>query len=255
MELTVLGSSDAFNGGGRMHASYLLRDGSAGPLAIDFGVTGLLALRRADLRGSELRGVLITHLHGDHFGGLPFLLLDGMYHDVRTAPLDLVGATGLGARLDALFGALYVDVAHRPRPFETRLAEMLPGDAREVCGFKVEAFAASHMDPPDIPLCFRVTGPSGRVVAFSGDTEPCDGLFAAATGADLLVAECSGLRPPCGRHITWVEWRELFAKSPSRRILLSHLSREVRASAEQLRAEAPADLELIFAEDGLVVPA
>jgi ribonuclease BN (tRNA processing enzyme) len=259
MKLTVLGSSDAFNGGGRCHSSYVVQAHDAAPrVAIDFGATTLYALRKVGLSARDLEAVLITHLHGDHFGGLPFMLLDGMYHDLRTTPLHLVGAKGLEGRLATLFNALYVDVWERPRPYDTQFAEMLPGDTRTVSGLLVEAFAAQHMDPPEVPLCFRITDPqTGKVIAFSGDTEPCEGMLACAKGADLLVAECSGLRPPCGRHITWTDWKTLFSETfpqtGCKRILLSHLSREVRADANNLLADVPPDIELVFADDGLTL--
>ncbi len=258
MYLRVLGSSDAFNGAGRCHAMYLLEADDPvvdrRRIAIDFGATGLYALHREQISACELDAVLITHLHGDHFGGLPFLLLDGMYNDIRRAPLVIAGPRGLGGRLDTLFEALYVDVSQRPRPFETRLSELIPGDVIDLAGVHVEAFAAAHMDPPEQPLCLRVTLPSGRVVAFSGDTEPCEGLFAAARGADLLVAECTGLQPPCGRHTTWNDWRRLFgevvARAGVRRVILSHLGADVRAATDVLRAECPPGVELAFADDG-----
>ncbi|MBL8786801.1 MAG: MBL fold metallo-hydrolase [Deltaproteobacteria bacterium] len=251
MELLVLGSSDAFNGAARCHAAYVLRDEGLPSIAIDFGATSLYALRRQGLSGLDLGAVLITHLHGDHFGGLPFLLLDAMYHEPRTTPLELAGALGLGKRLDALMNALYVDIASRPRPFETRLTEIAPGEVHQIAGYRVEAFAADHMDPPDVPLCLRVTGPSGKTVAFSGDTELCDGFLAASRGADLLVAECTGMRPPCGRHLSWENWRELITQAGARRIVLSHLSREVRDNIPQLLAQAPSHIDLTFADDGL----
>ncbi len=249
MDLLVLGSSDAFNGAGRCHASYVIKDGDAPSVAIDFGATTLYALRKAGLAGTDLGAVIITHLHGDHFGGLPFLLLDGMYHDLRTAPLHLVGAVGLEARLHTLYEALYRDVARRERPYPTHLRELAPGEHMDLLGYRVEAFPAEHMDPPDQPLCLRVTGPSGRVIAFSGDTELCDGFLQASRGADLLVAECTGLRPPCGRHLAWTDWRVLLREAGARRVLLSHLSREVRDESPALLAECPPGIELIFADD------
>lgn len=253
MDLLVLGSSDAFNGAGRCHAAYVLQDGDLPPLAIDFGATTLFAMRRAGIIGPQLGAVLITHLHGDHFGGVPFLMLDGMYHDVRTAPLELVGPVGLGARLDALFAALYSDVHAHKRPFATHVVELAPGSSHDVLGYQVETFAASHMDPPDLPLCLRVTGPSGKVVAFSGDTEACPGFFDAARGADLLVAECTGLRPPCGRHLSWTDWQQMLTQAEAKRILLSHLSREVRDESAHLLAECPPGIDLVFADDLLRV--
>jgi ribonuclease BN (tRNA processing enzyme) len=249
MDLLVLGSSDAFNGAGRCHAAYALKDGDAPSIVVDFGATTLYALHRAGLRGTDVAGVVITHLHGDHYGGLPFLLLDGMYHDVRSTPLSIVGAVGLEHRLGVLFEALYTDVAHRERPFATTFDELHPQDVKDLLGYRIEAFAALHMDPPDVPLCLRITGPSGKVVAFSGDTEVCDGFRDASRGADLLVAECSCLTPPCGRHITWQDWQDAFPKMKAKRILLTHLGQPVRDRVDELAKLAPSHVS--FADDGM----
>ena len=70
MRLRVLGSSDAFNSAGRCHASYLLEGGGSAPVAVDFGATGLFALHQQGLSAKDIAAVLVTHLHGDHFGGL-----------------------------------------------------------------------------------------------------------------------------------------------------------------------------------------
>jgi hypothetical protein len=62
------------------------------------------------------------------------------------------------------------------------------------------------------------------------------------------------MAPPCGRHITWQDWRALFGtvvrETGVRRIILSHLGRDIRAHAAELQAETPADVQLIFADDG-----
>lgn len=256
MRVRVLGSSDAFNSSGRCHASYLVEGAGASPVAIDFGATGLLALRKVGVSARDIAAVIVTHLHGDHFGGLPFLLLDGMYYEPRSSALELVGAVGLEARVQALFRAFYSDVADRARPFETRYRELPPGEGAYVAGLRVETFPALHMDPPEFPLCLRITGPDGKVIAFSGDTEPCDGLFQSAAGADLLIAECTGLRPPCGRHCTWEDWRTMFdavLSAGSKRVVLSHLGADVRARADELMAQCPPGIELIFADDGMTI--
>ena len=256
MRVRVLGSSDAFNSSGRCHASYLIDGPGTAPVAIDFGATGLLSLRKANVSGRDIAAVIVTHLHGDHFGGLPFLLLDGMYHEPRSTPLELVGAVGLEKRVQDLFRGFYSDVADRPRAFETRYRELPPGEGADVIGLRVETFPALHMDPPELPLCLRITCPDGKVIAFSGDTEPCDGLVAAAQGADLLIAECTGLRPPCGRHCSWQDWRALFAlvmRSGARRVILSHLGADVRERVDELRADCPPGIELLFADDGMSV--
>ena len=252
-KLTVIGSGDAFNAGGRGHSCYLLEGPGFGPLMIDFGATALAALRRFGREPPELGGLAITHLHGDHVGGWPYLIIDGMFNAPRTELLDVVGPPGVRARLDALLMATYGDLSDHPRPFESRFREIAPGGEQAIAGARVQGFAADHMDPPEQPLCLRVTLPSGKVAAFSGDTALGEGLRAAAAGADLLVAECSCLAPPCGRHSSWQEWQSELPGIGAKRVLFTHLGGEVRARVAELTALLPAEPLAQFAEDGMIV--
>lgn len=256
MRVTVVGSSDAFNSLGRNHSSYLVEGDGVGPLMVDFGGTSLAALRRLGRSPLDLAGVAITHLHGDHVGGFAFLVIDGMFNEVRRTPLPVVGPVLTAERLDRVVRTAYGAILDHHRPLEMPITELMPGQSAEIAGVLVEAFAADHMDPPDVPLCLRLSA-GGKSVAFSGDTRPCEGLFAAAEGADLLIAECTALAPPCGRHCSWEDWRAMLATGGPRRIgakriVLTHLGRDVRGKVDALRAEFP-DVDLAFAEDGMVL--
>jgi len=249
VRLTVVGSADAFNSAGRGHSSYLVEGPGHGLVMVDFGATSLMRLKQLGRSPAELDTLLITHLHGDHVGGLPFLWIDGLYLERRDRPLTLVGPLGLRARVEA---SLEVTYAHAARVdwLPHVVHELAPGQVYTGPGLEVRAYAASHQDPPESPLCLRVTDGSGRSVAFSGDTEPCPGLLEAADGADLLVAECTQLAPPAGRHTTWEDWRRLVHEVRCQRLVLTHLGADVRGAAPQLVGEAPAHLGLRFADDG-----
>src|SRR5438132_13048327 len=98
MRLTIVGSADAFNAVGRSHSCYLL-EGAERPLMVDFGATALSALRRLGREPTDLGGLALTHLHGDHIGGFPFLFIDGMYNARRSEALEVVGPTLARERL------------------------------------------------------------------------------------------------------------------------------------------------------------
>ena len=249
--LTVVGSSDAFNSAGRAHSCYLLEGDGFGPVMIDFGATALQALRRVGREPRDLAGVALTHLHGDHIGGLPFLVIDAMYNSPRTAPLDILGPKGATARIEKVLEAAYGGMTDKEKDFELRLREIRAGEHAILCGVTVSGYPADHMEPPDEPLCLRVRLPGGGIVSFSGDTAMCQGLLDAADGADILVAECSALAPPCGKHTSWEDWRRMLPHVRARRIVLTHLGHEVRAKQEELKREAPPDIDLYFADDGL----
>ncbi len=219
---------------------------------VDIGGTGLLALRKAGRAPSELRGLAITHLHGDHIGGLPFLLIDAAYNAPRTESLPMVGPIGLAERMNTLFKATYRELHEMKLSFDYPTTEIAPGESATVAGFHVRGFLADHMDPPDRPLSLRVTALDGKVITFSGDTAMNPQLLAAADGVDMLVAECSALVPPIGRHCTWEDWKVTLPTLTTRRVVLSHLNHRVRDRIPDLLAEVPANVEVTFADDGMV---
>ena len=98
MYLQVIGSGDAFGSGGRNTACFLLGDES-GTVLLDCGASSLPALKRCGVRPADIDAVLISHLHGDHFGGLPFFFIDYLYNTPRSRPLPVAGPPGTEERV------------------------------------------------------------------------------------------------------------------------------------------------------------
>lgn len=253
MKLIVVGSADAFNASGRGHSCYLVQSEGAGALMLDFGPTALLGLRRAGLSPERIDGIAFTHLHGDHIGGFPFLVIDALYHAPRARALEVVGPHLTGTVLPELLDSTYPETRQQLPSVVRPVRELAPGEQCQFVGYKLEAFAAEHMRPPHRPLCLRVTDPAGRSIAFSGDTTPCPGLFAAADSADLLVAECTRLAQPAGQHCTWEDWRRDIPRLRSKALLLTHLGEDVRAALPRLSVESRGLGSVQFAEDGMTL--
>src|SRR4029077_17137104 len=105
--------------------------------------TSLVALKRAGLDPASVGCVLLSHLHGDHFGGLPFLLLEGQFTR-RKAPLTVAGPPGTGDRLTAAMEVLFPGssgVAHR---FHTDVIELAPGAPTAVGSLAVTGYPVEH---------------------------------------------------------------------------------------------------------------
>jgi len=94
MRVRFLGSGDAFGSGGRFNACFLVET-TASTFLVECGASSMIAMRRFHVDPNRIGTVFVSHLHGDHFGGLPFMILDGQFYSRRTAPLTLVGPPGL----------------------------------------------------------------------------------------------------------------------------------------------------------------
>lgn len=86
MHLTFLGTADAFGSGGRFNTCFLLDTGDERAL-IDCGASSMIALKRAGIDPNDIGTILVTHLHADHFGGLPFFILDAQFNAKRRRAL------------------------------------------------------------------------------------------------------------------------------------------------------------------------
>src|SRR5499426_3888216 len=107
MAVTVrfVGSGDSFGSGGRFQTCILV-DGPGSRFAIDFGASSLIALSQQGIEHNSIDAILLTHLHGDHCGGVPFLLVDAMLAARRDRPLTIVGPPETTDRLKSVAAAL-----------------------------------------------------------------------------------------------------------------------------------------------------
>lgn len=221
MELRVLGCGDAFGSGGRLHTCFHV-EASATRFLIDCGATALIAMRRFGVDPNGIETVFLTHLHGDHFGGLPFLILDAQLVSRRTTPLTIAGPPGLRERLPALMEALFPGSSEVERRFAVRLVEIDPEIPTEVNGVEVRAFPVNH--PSGSPsLALRLTC-EGKVICYTGDTEWVDALIPAAREADLLIAEAYTVERPVRFHLDWATLQQHLPEIAAKSVLLTHMS-------------------------------
>src|SRR2546422_7522230 len=129
VRVTVLGSGDAFGSGGRLHSAYLVETPRQ-TFLLDCGPTILQSPKRSGRDRGAVDFVLLSHLHGDHFGGLPFLFMEYRFEEPRSRPLAVYGPPGTERRVRGLFAALYERIAAEPLPFAVRYEEVVAGAGR-----------------------------------------------------------------------------------------------------------------------------
>ena len=118
MDLTIIGCGDAFGTGGRLQSAYLLDIGQRKVL-LDCGATTQIGFNRIRFNANEIDTVLISHLHGDHYAGLVWMLLSALYVTKRKVPLRVVGPPTIEARFTAMVDR-YSARAESKRPVGAR---------------------------------------------------------------------------------------------------------------------------------------
>lgn len=242
VRLQMLGSGDAFGSGGRFNTCMLV-DHGAHRFLIDFGASSMVAMHAAGIDPNTIDTILISHLHGDHFGGLPFFFLEARFNTRRTQPLTIAGPPGLVQRLKETREAFFPGSSTIAMPFEVTLVETAAGQASQVGPLRVTPFEVSH--PSGAPSHALRIEVGGKILTYSGDTEWTDALVPAARGADLFVCECCSFNKPIPYHLSYAELAPRLGEIGARRVLLTHLGPE----ALERRDEIPHEC----AVDGLVV--
>jgi ribonuclease BN (tRNA processing enzyme) len=241
VRLTVLGSGDAFGSGGRLQTCLLVEAGGR-RLLVDCGATSLVALKRAGVDPATIEAVVISHLHGDHFGGLPFLLLDGQFRRGER-PLTIAGPPGVQARVREAMEVLFPGSSGVRRRFATAFVEWTAGTAVEIAGARVTPHPVVHPSGAP-PFALRVEA-GGRALTYSGDTEWTDTLLEAARGADVFVCEAYTFERPIRYHLDYATLATHRARLDCRRLVLTHMSDDMLAHTGDLPVET--------AHDGLVI--
>jgi ribonuclease BN (tRNA processing enzyme) len=237
LRIRFLGSGDAFGSGGRFQTSMLV-DASGFRFLVDCGASTLIALKRAGIEPNEIEAVLLSHLHGDHFGGIPFLVLDGQFRG-RKAPLLVAGPPGLRSRLDQAMEILFPGSSRTKRAFELEVLEM-PREARSNLGpIGVIPFEVTH--PSGAPAYALRVEAFGRVVTYSGDTEWTDALVRASDGADLFIVEAYFYEKRVPYHLDYQTLLSHRDEITAKRILITHMSLDMLERLSELEVEAASD--------------
>jgi ribonuclease BN (tRNA processing enzyme) len=242
--VTFAGSGDAFGSGGRYQACIHLRAPDRAPVLLDCGATSLSALKACGLDPGEIGTVFVSHLHGDHFGGLPFLILDGQFSR-RDRPLTIAGPPGTAVRLRHAMETSFPGSPEAHRGFGVNVIELAPGSTSAVTGIEVTAWEVDHPSGAP-PLALRL-GFGGTTVAYTGDTAWTGSLVTAADGADLLIAEAYYYDKAIPYHLRYTDLAAHRASLTSGRIVLTHMSTDMLARA------AAREVDFETAHDGLTI--
>ena len=242
MRIRFLGSGDAFGSGGRLQTCILLET-PAGGVLVDCGTSALIAMRRFAVEPNTIDTILLSHLHGDHFGGIPFFILDAQLVSKRVRPLVIAGPFGTKERIRQAMEILFPGSSTTQRAFRVDVIELKPTQPQALGQASVTPYLVEHPSGASA-LALRITC-AGRTITYTGDTAWTDTLIPAACGSNLLIAEAYYYEKRVPFHL---DLRTLLSHLPelrTERLLITHMSADMLGRLDTLPCE--------WAEDGKLI--
>lgn len=234
--LTVIGCGDAFADGGRYQTCFYVQSPGCRFL-IDCGATAYSGLKKNGISHEDIDLVMISHFHGDHFGGLPFLLLEAA-ETKRSRPLTIVSPPGCKEKIESLLELLY---------HGSEVLGKLKIDFKNYVSNK--NMELEHLQILPVPVKHKeVTLPHGlriqigkKVISYSGDTAWTENLEKLAKNADLFICECNFYEREAKEHLTYKLLRENISLLGYKQILLTHFGKEMLQNLEKVDLDCAFD--------------
>jgi ribonuclease BN (tRNA processing enzyme) len=222
LELSVLGSGNAFASDGRYWSSFLVN----GRYLLDAPPTLLPHLKRLGVPPTDISTVFISHFHGDHFLGLPFLFLEYLHMTPRQENLYIVGPPGVERVIEAAAEIAFPNLTRADVGYKRLYLEADADRQQTVDDLSFRAFSMEHAGKDLDAFGYRLSL-ADKVIAYTGDTEFCDQIFTLAEGADVLVLDCSYCESRGLYHVSFADVPEIRKRLPlSTTIILTHLEAE-----------------------------
>lgn len=242
VQVRFLGTGDAFGHGGRLQTCILIQT-TKHRILIDFGASAMISLYRYGVNPNSIDLILLTHLHGDHFGGLPFFILDAQLISKRFHPLTVVGPIGSRERIMAAMEVMFPGSSKVKQKFDINIYELEAEQVWDSHGIKVIPYPVIHPSG-DPSFALRVEC-DGRSIAYTGDTEWTEALIQSARGVDLLIAEAYFYKKQIKYHLNFKTLMDHMDELNPKRMIITHMSQDMLDRLEYIEVES--------ADDGMIV--
>jgi ribonuclease BN (tRNA processing enzyme) len=243
MHITFVGCGDAFGSGGRLNTCFHVRAARTSFL-IDCGASSLIGMNRCGIERNAIDTILVTHFHADHFGGIPFFMLDAQFNTKRTRPLTIAGPPGLREGYKRWMETAFSGSSKTEQRFELNLIELESAERRSLGDITVRPARVRHAPSEGPFFAYRIEV-DGKTIAFSGDTEWVENLVEIGREADLMISECYSFEKKVPFHLDFVTLKANLPRINPKRLILTHLN------ADALKRAAATDCEI--AKDGMTV--
>lgn len=239
VNIEILGCGDAFASGGNFNTCFYVHSSDYGFL-IDCGATSLLALKKRGIRTDDIDLIAISHFHGDHFGGLPFFLLDASVQ-ARTKPLTIVSPHGGEQKVREAISLLYPGSLDILEKFPIQFISYEAKEAIAAGGIRLEAFPVVHSEET-LPHGLRIEF-HGKSISFSGDTSWTEELINIAKDTDLFICECNFYDLDMKGHLNYHTIQINRERLTCKQILLTHMGEEMLKNIDKI--------DMHYASDGM----
>ncbi|MEP1032330.1 MBL fold metallo-hydrolase [Ekhidna sp.] len=224
MELTVLGCGDAFGNNGRNNTSFLISEDEEHVL-LDCGASTLIRLKHEKIDLENISTIIISHFHGDHYGGIPFILISSLFENPRNNPLTIIGPKGVTKRIHELQEAMYAGTSAKLSELDLEFLEYEEGKNLTVNDKVIKVWSVEH-SPPSLPHAIRLEW-NEKKIAFSGDTSWSDSLIPLSEDTDLFICECNFQNEVSFGHLSYEELFEKHVLFNTKSLWLTHMADEV----------------------------
>lgn len=238
VSVTFVGSGDAFGAGGRFQTCFLVRSPGFN-FVIDLGASSLISLNQLGISHNEIDAIVLTHIHGDHCAGVPFMLMDAMLGARRDKPLIIAGPRDTEERLKEVYEVLFPGMHVMTPKFPLEYVEMEVLKPCPVGDITVTPYPAAHTGGTN-PTSVRCEV-GGKVVSYTGDSAWTKHMPALGKDADLLILECYFYEKPVRHHLNYPDIREHWSEFGAKRTILTHMSREMLPMADRVPEETAED--------------
>ena len=240
-----LGSGDAFGSGGRFQTCIYVDAGDIRFL-IDCGASSLIAMKRSGVSPDLIDAILLSHLHGDHFGGIPFFILNEQLVSKRTKPLVIAGPPGLEQRIYDAMEIFFPGSSTVRQRFAVSFIELEDGESNLVDRVTVTPYSVVHESGAPA-YALRIVC-AGKVIAYSGDTQWTDRLLEAARGSDLFICEAYSFEKKIKNHLDYGTLAGHLEDLDCRRLIVTHMNDDMVKRSESIALEAAEDGKIISLE-------